>query len=299
MTRIGFIGLGTMGKPMAANLARAGFTVTGYSRRAEPIPSLLEAGVSAAQSVADAVGDADVIALMLPDGPDVTQVLAGPDGVFDHAAKGTLIIDFSSISPHTSRSLAEAGEAHGLRMLDAPVSGGESGAIDGTLSIMVGGNPEDTAAAMPVLRAVGRSIERVGAHGSGQLVKAANQLIVAGTIQLVSEALLLLESADIDVDAAINVLAHGLAGNRILDLKTAGMRARSFTPGFRAELHHKDLRNVTAIARDAGVALPVGSVVAQLMAALVARGQGDLDHTALLCLLDDMSRRTGQPARPT
>jgi 2-hydroxy-3-oxopropionate reductase len=177
-------------------------------------------------------------------------------------------------------------------MVDAPVSGGEAGAVEGSLSIMVGGDADDVAAARPVLEAVGTTIVHVGPAGSGQTVKAANQLIVAGTIELVAEALVFLEAHGVDTQAAVQVLAGGLAGNRILDRKAAGMIAREFRPGFRVDLHHKDLGIVTAAAREAGVAIPVGALVAQLMGALRAEGHGSLDHSALLLLVEQLSGRS-------
>jgi 2-hydroxy-3-oxopropionate reductase len=197
----------------------------------------------------------------------------------------------SSIRPDVARKVAEAGEERGVRVLDAPVSGGEQGAIDATLSIMVGGSPEDFADGRPVLDAVGRTVVHVGPAGSGQTVKAANQLIVAGTIELVAEAIVFLEAHGVDTEAAVEVLAGGLAGNAILDRKAAAMLRRDFTPGFRIELHHKDLGIVTSAAREAGVVIPLGAVVAQLVASLEARGDGGLDHSALLKLVEQLSGR--------
>ncbi|GHF63073.1 2-hydroxy-3-oxopropionate reductase [Amycolatopsis bartoniae] len=286
MTKIGFIGLGIMGGPMAANLVKAGFDVTGYNRSSVKIARLVEAGGRGADSVADAVRDADVVVTMLPDSPDVEAVVLGEDGVLAHAKPGTLLIDCSTIRPDVSRQIASR-----ARAVDAPVSGGEQGAIEGSLSIMVGGAAEDFAAARPVLEAVGSTVVHVGAAGAGQTVKAANQLIVAGTIELVAESLVFLEAHDVDTGAAIEVLSGGLAGNRILDRKAAAMVRREFTPGFRVELHHKDLGIVQAAAREAGVVLPLGAVVAQLMASLKAQGHGGLDHGALLKLVDQLSGR--------
>lgn len=286
MTKIGFIGLGIMGGPMAANLVEAGFEVTGYNRGRAKVDRLVAAGGRGADSVADVVRDADVVVTMLPDSPDVREIVLGADGVLTHAAPGMLLIDCSTIRPDVSREIATR-----TRALDAPVSGGEQGAIDGTLSIMVGGAAEDFAAAGPILNAIGSTVVHVGAAGAGQTVKAANQLIVAGTIGLVAEALVFLEAHEVDTAAAIQVLAGGLAGNRILDRKAAAMIDRAFTPGFRVELHHKDLGIVQAAAREAGVAIPLGAVVAQLMGALVAQGDGGLDHGALIKLVTRLSGR--------
>lgn len=292
MTTIAFIGLGIMGRPMASNLVKAGFDVAGYNRSPDKTEAFVADGGRGADSIADAVSGADVVATMVPDSPDVEAVLAGADGVFAHARPGTLVIDFSTIRPEVSARLAAQGRDHGFRVLDAPVSGGEQGAIDAALSIMVGGEAEDFAAAQPVLDAVGKTIVHVGAAGSGQTVKAANQLIVAGTIELVAEAIVFLEAHGVDTEAALKVLAGGLAGNAILDRKADTMLARNFTPGFRLALHHKDLGIVQAAARETGVVIPLGAVVSQLVAALVARGDGSLDHSGLLKLVEELSGRT-------
>jgi 2-hydroxy-3-oxopropionate reductase len=282
MTTVAFIGLGIMGAPMAGHLVEAGFDVVGYNRSPGKVAALVERGGRGADSVAEAVRDADVVAVMVPDSPDVEEVLAGDGGVFDSAGKGTLVIDFSSIRPDVTTALAEQARAAGLRLLDAPVSGGEAGAIAGTLSIMVGGDAADFAAAQEVLAAVGGTIVHVGPSGSGQTVKAANQLIVAGNIELLAEAVAFLEAYGVDTAAALEVLGGGLAGSKVLDQKGEGMLARSFQPGFRIDLHHKDLGIVTSAARKAGVVIPLGAVVAQLMASARANGDGGLDHSALL-----------------
>jgi 2-hydroxy-3-oxopropionate reductase len=221
----------------------------------------------------------------------VESVALGTDGVFANAKPGLLYVDASTIRPDVSARIAEQGRAHGIRVLDAPVSGGEQGAIEATLSIMVGGEAEDFEAARPVLEAVGRTVVHVGPAGSGQTVKAANQLIVAGTIELVAEAIVFLEAYGVDTEAAVRVLAGGLAGNAIFERKAAGMLAREFTPGFRLALHHKDLGIVQAAAREAGVVIPLGAAVGQLVAAMVARGDGGLDHSGLLKLVEQLSGR--------
>jgi 2-hydroxy-3-oxopropionate reductase len=292
VTTVGFIGLGIMGLPMATNLVAGGFEVIGHNRSPGKVATFAERGGRAAHSVADAVRDADVVVTMLPDSPDVEAVMRGSDGVFAAAKPGTLVIDMSTIRPDVAVRLAEDGSAQGLRVLDAPVSGGEQAAVDGVLSVMVGGAPDDVAAARPILEKLGRTIMHVGPAGSGQTVKAANQLIVAGTIGLVAEALVFLDAHDVDTRAAVEVLAGGLAGNAIFDRKVNGMLARDFAPGFRLALHHKDLGIVSAAARDAGVATPLGSVAAQLVGSMVARGDGGLDHTALLRLVEELSGRS-------
>jgi 2-hydroxy-3-oxopropionate reductase len=291
MDTVGFIGLGIMGGPMAANLVKAGYPVVGYNLHPEPIERLVAAGGRGASSVAEAVADADVVITMLPDSPDVEGVALGDDGIFAHAREGLLYIDASTIRPDVSARLAAQGAQHGVRVVDAPVSGGEQGAIEGTLSIMVGGKAAHFEAARPVLEAVGRTVVHVGPPGSGQTVKAANQLIVAGTIELVAESIVFLEAHGVDMHAAIEVLAGGLAGNAILQRKAAGMLAREFKPGFRIDLHHKDLGIVQAAAREAGVVIPLGALVSQLVAALRAQGYGGLDHSALLLLVEQLSGR--------
>ncbi|MGX9296152.1 2-hydroxy-3-oxopropionate reductase [Tsukamurella paurometabola] len=292
MTNIAFIGLGIMGSPMAVHLANAGHTVAGFNRSPERAKPLVDAGGRAAASIADAVADAEVIAVMVPDSPDVQAVLAGEGGVFDHAPAGALIIDFSSIRPDVTTDLARQAAERGYRLVDAPVSGGEAGAINAALSIMVGGAPEDFAAAKPVLDVVGKTVVHVGPNGSGQTVKAANQLIVAGNIQLLAEAIVFLEAYGVDTAAAAEVLGGGLAGSAVLNQKAQKMLDREFEPGFRIELHHKDLGIVTAAAREAGVVAPLGGLVAQLMASARACGDGPLDHSALLRGVERLSGRT-------
>ncbi|WP_308201476.1 2-hydroxy-3-oxopropionate reductase [Sphaerisporangium perillae] len=293
MTTIAVIGLGVMGGPMAANLIKAGYDVVGYNRSPEKVNALVSQGGRGAASVATAVKDAQVVLTMLPDSPDVEEVVAGKEGVFAHAVPGTLWIDSSTIEPKVAVRLAQAAAERGIRAVDAPVSGGEAGAREGSLSIMVGGDAKDVMDVRPVLEAVGSTIVHVGPSGSGQTVKAANQLIVAGTIQLVAEALVFLEAYGVETEAAVKVLAGGLAGNRILDRKAGSMIAREFTPGFRVDLHHKDMGIVTSAAREVGVAIPLGAAVAQFMGALRARGHGSLDHSALLLLVDELSGRAG------
>lgn len=291
---VAVIGLGIMGAPMAANLVRAGYDVTGYNLSRGPVDKLVAEGGKGADSIADAVRDADVIITMLPDSPDVALVARGDDttpGLFGNTRSGATWIDCSTIRPDVARELADEARTAGLVPLDAPVSGGEQGAIDGSLSIMVGGEAAEFAAVHKVLDVVGGTIVHVGPSGSGQTVKAANQLIVAGTIELVAEALVFLEAYDVDTTAAIEVLAGGLAGNRILDRKAASMVKREFEPGFRIDLHHKDMGIVTSAAREAGVAIPLGAQTAQLVQAARQLGHGRLDHSALLLLVEQLSGR--------
>jgi 2-hydroxy-3-oxopropionate reductase len=291
MAKVGFIGLGIMGSPMAVNLSRAGHEVTGHNRSPGKDRDLLDSGGRAATSRDDAVIDADVVCLMLPDSPDVVEVLAGDDGSFARARPGTLFIDFSTIRPDVTRDLAAEAAQRGVRLLDAPVSGGEAGAVNGSLSIMVGGTAKDFAAAAPIFEAVGRTVVHVGSHGAGQTVKAANQLVVAATIQAVAEAVVFLEAHDVDTTAALDVLGGGLAGSKVLEQKRENLLQRSFEPGFRVRLHDKDLGILTTAAREAGVVVPLGSLVAQLMTSANRVGDGNLDHSALLRGVERLSGR--------
>jgi 2-hydroxy-3-oxopropionate reductase len=294
-TTVAFIGLGIMGAPMAGHLLDAGYQVIGYNRSRPAVDRLVAKGAKAAATAAEAVRGADVVITMVPDSPDVEEITVGEDGFYAVAKPGLLHIDCSTIRPDVARKIAEAGADKGIRVVDAPVSGGEAGAVEGTLSIMIGGAPDDVEAAMPYLNVVGKTIVHVGPAGSGQTVKAANQLIVAGNIQLVAEALVFLEAHGVDTEAATEVLAGGLAGSAVLNRKAANMRAREFTPGFRIDLHHKDLGIVTAAAREAGVAIPLGAAVAQLVGTLRAQGHGGLDHSALLLLVEQLSGRSSKP----
>jgi 2-hydroxy-3-oxopropionate reductase len=292
MSTIAFIGLGIMGSPMSVHLAKAGHQVVGYNLTPDRTGPLVEAGGIAADSIAKAVHDADVVAIMVPDSPDVQEVLAGEGGVFDNARRDALIIDFSSIRPDVTATLAADASSRGFRILDAPVSGGQAGAENATLSIMVGGSADDFATAKPILDVVGRTVVHVGPSGSGQTVKAANQLIVAGNIQVLAEAIAFLEAYGVDLAASVEVLGGGLAGSAVLNQKAQKMLDRSFEPGFRIDLHHKDLGIVTSAAREAGVVIPMGAVLAQLMASARANGDGGLDHSALY---RGVARLSGSP----
>jgi 2-hydroxy-3-oxopropionate reductase len=295
MWTIGFIGLGVMGAPMAENLVKAGFDVVGHTRRPAGLDRLAAAGGRTATDVAGAARDADVVITMLPDSPDVAGVVLGPDGVLARARPGSLLIDMSTIRPGTARQIAAAAAERSVEALDAPVSGGEQAAVEGKLSIMAGGSGSAFARARPVFEAVGSTIVHVGPPGAGQLVKAANQLVVAGTIELVAEAIVLLEASGVDPAAGIEVLRGGLAGSAVLDRKGDAMRERRFTPGFRVDLHHKDLGIMLDAARGAGAVTPLGGLVAQLMAALRAQGDGSLDHGALLRGVERLSGRAHLP----
>lgn len=286
MSKIGFVGLGIMGGPMAGHLVKAGHEVTGFDLSPAGLEKLKAAGGATAGSAAEAVRDKDIVITMLPQDEHVEAVFAD---VLEHAAEGTLYIDFSTITPKTSRWTATEGAKKGLRVLDAPVSGGEAGAVNAVLSIMVGGTQADFDAALPIFETVGKVVALVGPNGAGQVVKAANQLVVGGTYALVAEAILLMEGLGADAEAGLDVLAGGLAGSRILELKRKSMLERSFAPGFRIDLHHKDMGIILNAARDADVSIPMGALTAQLIAAARAMGHGSLDHSALLLVAEALS----------
>ncbi|WP_326617473.1 2-hydroxy-3-oxopropionate reductase [Streptomyces decoyicus] len=292
LPKIAWIGLGIMGSPMAENLIKAGYTVTGYTLEADKLERLAAAGGTAATSAAEAVTDADVIITMVPASPHVEALAYGPDGILAHARRGALLIDMSSITPQTSIDLAKAAADKGIRVLDAPVSGGEAGAVEAVLSIMAGGEQADFDAARPLLEALGKTIVLCGPHGAGQTVKAANQLIVAVNIQACAEAVVFLEKSGVDLTAALEVLNGGLAGSTVLTRKKDNFTNRDFQPGFRIDLHHKDMGIVTDAARTVGAALPVGTLVAGLVASLRAQGDGGLDHSALLRGVERLSGHT-------
>jgi 2-hydroxy-3-oxopropionate reductase len=276
MTRVGFIGLGVMGAPMAANLVAAGFDVTTYNRSPKTVDGARSAG-----SVREAAG-AEIVVTMLPDS---AAVLAVADDIV--AAAPSLWIDMSTIHPTVSEELA----TRGVPTLDAPVSGGDVGAQQGTLSIMAGGDEADFERAKPVFEAVGKTIVHVGGPGAGQVVKACNQVVVALTIQAVSEALTLGEKAGVDPAKILDVLGGGLAANRVMEMRRRNFLEHDFTPGFRVDLHHKDL-NIALESGDAyGVPLPATSLVQQMLRTLRAQGHGALDHSALLMVVEELAAR--------
>ena len=284
--RVGFIGLGIMGKPMARHLLDAGFPLTVHSRSPAPVDELAEAGAARAASPAEVAASSDVVITMLPDTPDVELVLFGAEGVATAAAAGSLVIDMSSIDPIPTRSFAERLAAQDVDMLDAPVSGGEKGAIDGALSIMVGGSPEAFERATPLFSAMGKNIVHVGPSGAGQIAKACNQLVVAATIEAVAEALVLAERAGVDAAKVREALLGGFAGSKILEVHGQRMLDRAFDPGFRARLHRKDARIVLDTAKEVGAPVPSFEAVARQLDELVETGGGELDHSALFTLLD-------------
>ncbi|MEY9846819.1 2-hydroxy-3-oxopropionate reductase [Streptacidiphilus sp. BW17] len=287
--RIAFIGLGIMGSPMAANLVKAGHSVTGYNLVQAPIDKLIADGGKGAASIAEAVKDAEIVITMVPADPQVEAVYFGEDGVLDNAAAGALLIDMSSVTPQISQRVAAAAKEKGLRSIDAPVSGGEAGAIEGVLSIMVGGERADFDEAEPVLKVLGTTVALVGPSGSGQTVKVANQLIVAVNIQACAEAVVFLEKSGVDLEVALDVLNGGLAGSTVLTRKKNNFLKRDFAPGFRLDLHHKDMGNLLSAARAVEVPLPTAALVADFITAMRNAGDGGLDHSALLRNLERLS----------
>jgi 2-hydroxy-3-oxopropionate reductase len=286
---IGFIGLGIMGKPMAHNLLKAGFEVVVHNRHQVVTDVLVAAGASASDQPREIAASSDVLITMLPDTPQVEQVLIGPGGVIEGAHKGLILIDMSTISPIVTRTLADRLAERGIAMLDAPVSGGDKGAIAGTLSIMVGGEEAAFQRCLPIFQALGKTIVYVGESGAGQVVKACNQIVVALVIEAVSEALVLGSKAGVDPAKVLQVLNGGLAANRMIEQRGASMLAHDFAPGGRIKTHHKDLGIVLELGRMYGVSLPVSAQVDQMFASLITRGRGDLDHTVLLTYLEDLA----------
>lgn len=284
MSKIGFIGLGVMGSPMAARLVAAGHTVTGFSRSKASRRLAEIAGISTVDTLHDAVKDAELVITMLPDGPDVESVVLGANGILSSLPPSCDYIDMSTIAPDTARRLAERIHEQGHSMLDAPVSGGESGAKAGSLSIMVGGDSSTLERWRKILSSLGTTIVLVGDSGAGQVVKAANQLVVAGHLQMLAEAITFLEAQNADVGVAMSVIAKGLGGSTVIDRKTASVLEDNYAPGFRIELHHKDLGIVLAAARSTGAVVPVTALISQLIQSVVTRGDGALDHSALVKL---------------
>jgi 2-hydroxy-3-oxopropionate reductase len=286
---VGVIGLGIMGRPMARHLLEAGFSLAVHSRSPGPVDELASAGAQPRVSPADVAADADVIITMLPDTPDVELVLFGENGVSSRLRPGSLVVDMSTIDPLATRRFAESFREMGAGMVDAPVSGGEKGAVEATLSIMVGGSEDDVTRAMPLLRAMGTTIVHVGDSGAGQVAKACNQLVVASTIQAVAEALTLAERAGVDPRRVREALLGGFAGSKILEIHGQRMLDRTFTPGFRSRLHLKDARIVLDTAERVGSAVPAFEVVADALRRLVNDGGGELDHSALFTLLEQVA----------
>lgn len=287
--QLAFIGLGIMGKPMARNLLKAGYPVVAYDIVPDSLAAAVAAGATAAPSSRDAAARADVVITMLPDGPDVQAAVLGPGGVLEGARQGTVVVDMSSISPLVSQKLAAACEARGVDFIDAPVSGGEPKAIDGTLAIMCGGKPEIFEKVKPVLEKMGSSVTLTGPAGAGNVTKLANQIMVACNIAAMGEALVLATRAGLDPEVVFNAVKGGLAGSTVLNAKAPMVINRNFKPGFRIELHQKDLRNALLAAESMKVSLPFTSLVQQMLIALINAGHGGLDHAGIVTFLERMA----------
>jgi 2-hydroxy-3-oxopropionate reductase len=289
MLNIGFIGLGIMGRPMAANLIKKGYTLSVYNRSPEPMEALKALGAVPCQSAGEAAGRSDVVILMLPDTPDVELVLFGEKGVSSGIKTGAVVIDMSSIAPMATRKFSERLLAQGVEMLDAPVSGGQIGAENATLSIMVGGKAEIFDKVKPILEAMGKNIVRIGGNGDGQVCKVANQIVVALTIEAVGEALLLASKAGADVRKVREALLGGFAQSRILEVHGERMIQRTFKPGFKIKLHQKDLNLALQAARELKLSLPNTALAQELFTAVSAQGGAEWDHSALVQALEKLA----------
>jgi len=286
---IGFIGLGIMGRPMARNLLKAGYPLIVHSRSRGPVDEIAKAGAKVGTSPRDVAAQCDVLITMLPNSPDVEQVVLGRDGVIEGARAGLVLLDMSTISPLISQKVGAALAAKSVQMLDAPVSGGERGAIDGVLSIMVGGDKAVFDKALPIFQAMGKTITHLGPLGAGGFTKLANQIIVAVRLTALGEALTLAKKAGLDRELTLTALAGGLAGSKCLDQKKPNYVAGTYNPGFKIDLHYKDLGLIMESARALGVPLPATAVVQELFSALRVKGRGGLDHSGVITLLEDLA----------
>lgn len=289
LMKVGFIGLGIMGKPMARNLMKAGHTLVVFNRSKGAVDEVVRDGARAALSARKVAEQADVVITMLPDTPDVEAVVLGADGVLQGLRPSSVLVDMSTISPIATQQIAAAVEAKGAQMLDAPVSGGEKGATECTLSIMVGGPAETLARVQPLLEAMGKNIVHIGEHGAGQVTKACNQIVVAVTLQAVSEALVLATKAKVDPGKVRQALLGGFAQSRILDQHGQRMLERNFKPGFKVRLHQKDLAIALGTGRSLGVSLPATAMVQEAFSALTGHGRKELDHSALVTFVEELA----------
>ncbi|MEE9172684.1 MAG: 2-hydroxy-3-oxopropionate reductase [candidate division NC10 bacterium] len=287
--KIGFIGLGTMGKPMARNLRKAGYAPTVYNRSRPAMEELEREGATLGSSAKDVAAASEVVITMLPNSPDVEAVVLGANGVLEGAQPGTTVIDMSTISPLASQTIYEEAKKKKVNTLDAPVSGGEKGAIEGTLSIMVGGDREVFEAVLPILQAMGKTITYMGAAGAGGFTKLANQVIVALNLTAIGEALTLGGKAGLDPERLIQALGGGMAGSRCLEMKGPQIIKGNFQPGFTIDLHHKDLGLIMEAARALQVPLPTTAVVQELFSALRVKGRGAWDHSAVITILEELA----------
>ena len=286
---IGFIGLGIMGRPMARNLLKAGYSLVVHSRSRGPVDEIAGAGAKIGTSPRDVAAQCDVLITMLPNSPDVEQVVLGRDGVIEGARHGMILLDMSTISPLVSQKIGAALAQKSVQMLDAPVSGGEKGAIDGVLSIMVGGDKAVFDKALPIFQAMGKTITHLGPLGAGGFTKLANQIIVAVNLTALGEALTLAKKAGLDRELTLTALAGGLAGSKCLDQKKPNYVANTYNPGFKIDLHYKDLGLIMESARALGVPLPATAAVQELFSALRVKGRGGLDHSGVITLLEDLA----------
>lgn len=289
MSEVGFIGLGIMGKPMARNLLKAGYSLTVHDHKLAPMEELAAEGAKMAQSCREAAQATDAVITMLPDSANSEEAILGRDGVLEGARQGCTIVDMSSINPLVTQKIAGVAAESGVEMLDAPVSGGEPGAIAGTLAIMVGGKQDVFQRHQEMLQVMGRSVVRVGDVGAGNFVKLANQIIVAANIEAIGEALVLTQKAQIDPNLVFQAIRGGLAGSNALEAKAPMIMERNFSPGFRIRLHQKDLHNALLTAKDLGVPLPVTSLVQQMLGALINEGKGEQDHSAIVTFIEGLA----------
>jgi 2-hydroxy-3-oxopropionate reductase len=292
VSKIGFIGLGIMGKPMVRNLRKAGHELVVFDIFSKSVDEMVGDGIERGSSAKDVAARTGLVITMLPDGPEVEQAVLGPAGVLEGAHAGSTIVDMSSISPLVSQKMAAACKEKNVAFLDAPVSGGEPKAVDGTLAIMVGGDADTFSKVEPVLKLMGSSAVLTGGVGAGNVTKLANQIMVACNIAGMSEALVLANSCGVDSEVVFNAIKGGLAGSTVLNAKAPMVIARNFKPGFRIRLHQKDLRNALLTAESKKVALPVTSLVQQMLMALMNRGSGDLDHSAIFTFIEEMAPKS-------
>lgn len=291
MDRIGYIGLGSMGKPIAGHLLQAGFVVNVLTRTKSKVEDLIAQGAVWCATPKEIAQASDVVMTNLPDTPDVEQVVAGKEGVFEGVRPGMLVIDMSTVSPVMVRKLAQQARNLGCEFLDAPVSGGDIGARNATLTIMVGGSEQAFQRAMPIFEKLGKTFTLMGDSGAGQITKAANQIVTSITIEAVAEALVFASKAGVDPAKVRQALLGGSAQSRLLETHGQRMIDRHFEPGFRIRLHRKDLDIVMAAAKEYGVTLPVSAQVRELMGAVVHAGNGDLDNSSLALLLEQLSNK--------
>jgi len=290
MSKIGFIGLGIMGKPMSKNLIKAGYKLVVCDVVKSAVEELKQAGAEVAETPREVAAQSDIIITMLPNSPQVKQVVLGKNGVIEGAKAGAIVADMSSIAPLVSREVHDALAEKGVRMLDAPVSGGQPKAVDGTLSIMVGGAQTDFDELLPVFKAMGASVVLTGAIGAGNVTKLANQIIVAINIAGISEALVMATKAGVDPELVYKAIRGGLAGSTVLDAKAPLILDRKFDPGFRINLHIKDLANVLETSHAVGVPLPVTSAVMEILQALKVDGMGESDHGAMVRFYEKLAK---------